>query len=136
MKRREFIAGLGAATGWSLSARAQQACQTLRYTFQPDCLQSPQHPGMCRPVLYQPDPTDSTRDSKNVDRLDLGPQIAVWLESADRSVFVDTLFVTNQVGARTQHLAEHDERRAHHRQRDTDTCLVGQEDQSLAIPSP
>ena len=68
------------------SARAQQACQTLRYTFQPDCLQSPQHPGMCRPVLYQPDPTDPTRDSKNVDRLDLGPQIAVWLESADRSV--------------------------------------------------
>src|SRR4051794_33233391 len=82
------------------SARAEQACQTLRYTFQPDCLQSPQHPGTCRPVLYQPDPTDATRDSKNVDRLDLGPQIAVWLESADRSVFVDTLFVTNQVGAR------------------------------------
>ena len=82
------------------SARAQQACQTLRYTFQPDCLQSPQHPGMCRPVLYQPDPNDPSGDSKNVDRLDLGPQIAVWLESADRSVFVDTLFVTNQVGAR------------------------------------
>jgi len=83
------------------SARAQQQiCQTLRYTFQPDCLQSPTHPGGCRPVLYQPDPTDPTKDSKNVDRLDLGPQIAVWVESADRSVFVDTLFVTNQVGAR------------------------------------
>ena len=82
------------------SAHAQQVCQTLRYTFQPDCLQSPQHPGMCRPVLYQPDPSAPSGDSKTVDRLDLGPQIAVWVESADHTVFVDTLFVTNQVGAR------------------------------------
>ena len=82
------------------SAHAQQACQTLRYTFQPDCLQSANHPGACPAVLYLPSATDPTKDSKNVDRLDLGPQIAVWIESADRSVFVDTLMVTNQVAAR------------------------------------
>ncbi|HEY0706415.1 MAG TPA: fibronectin type III domain-containing protein [Polyangia bacterium] len=29
------------------------------------------------------------------DRLDLGPQIAVWVETADRARFVDTLMVTN-----------------------------------------
>ena len=88
-----------ASRRWDPRARSR-ICQTLRYTFQPDCLQSANHPGTCRPVLYQPDPTDPTKDSKTVDRLDLGPQIAVWLESADRSVFVDTLMVTNQVGAR------------------------------------
>jgi hypothetical protein len=82
------------------SAHAQQACQTLRYTFQPDCLQSPNHPGACPAVIYLPSTTDPSKDSKSVDRLDLGPQIAVWIESADRSVFVDTLMVTNQVAAR------------------------------------
>jgi hypothetical protein len=83
-----------------LTAGAAHAQLCVRYTLQPDCLRSANHPDVCSPVLYQPDPNDPTRDSKNVDRLDLGPQIAVWLESADRSVFVDTLFVTNQVGAR------------------------------------
>jgi hypothetical protein len=79
------------------SARAQ-IC--LRYTFQPDCLRSANHPGVCSPVLYLPDSTDPTKDSKSIDRLDLGPQIAVWLESADGATFVDTLMVTNQVAAR------------------------------------
>jgi len=94
---------LGLLGTWFLaagSARAQQGCQTLRYTFQPDCLQSANHPGTCPAVLYLPSSTDPTKDTKNVDRLDLGPQIAVWIESADGTMFVDTLMVTNQVAAR------------------------------------
>ncbi len=94
---------LGLLVTWvfgASSARAQQACQTLRYTFQPDCLQSANHPGTCPAVLYLPSSTDQTKDSKEVDRLDLGPQIAVWIESADGTTFVDTLMVTNQVAAR------------------------------------
>jgi len=100
---RAATLALGLLATWFFgagSAHAQQACQTLRYTFQPDCLRSANHPGMCPAVLYLPSATDPTKDSKNVDRLDLGPQIAVWIESADRSVFVDTLMVTNQVAAR------------------------------------
>jgi hypothetical protein len=100
---RSAVLALGLLATWFFgagSARAQQSCQTLRYTFQPDCLQSANHPGTCAAVLYQPSSADPTKDSKNVDRLDLGPQIAVWIESADRSVFVDTLMVTNQVAAR------------------------------------
>ncbi len=94
---------LGVLATWffgATSARAQQVCQTLRYTFQPDCLQSANHPGTCPAVLYLPNAADPTKDSKNVDRLDLGPQIAVWIESADGTTFVDTLMVTNQVAAR------------------------------------
>ena len=91
---------LATGLGTSRPAHAQQICQTLRYTFQPDCLQSANHPGVCSAVLYQPDPIDPTKDGKAIDRLDLGPQIAVWLQSADGSTFVDTLMVTNQVAAR------------------------------------
>jgi hypothetical protein len=67
-------------------ARAAQAqtCMTLRYTFQPDCYHAPGDAACLR----------------SVDRLDLGPQIAVWVESADRTVFVDTLMVTNMTAAR------------------------------------
>ena len=57
---------------------------SLRYTFQPDCYHAPGDPACLR----------------SVDRLDLGPQIAVWVESADRTVFVDTLMVTNMTAAR------------------------------------
>ena len=65
------------------SARAQQ-CMTLSYTFQPDC--------------YRPDPSSAC--VQTVARLDLGPQIAVWVQSADGTQFVDTLMVTNLTAVR------------------------------------
>ena len=55
----------------------------VRYELQPDCYRDAD--GGC---------------VRSVDRLDLGPQIAVWLESADRTTFVDTLMVTNMTAAR------------------------------------
>jgi len=64
-------------------ARAQ-TCMALRYDFQPDCYRDAGGGGCIR----------------SVERLDLGPQIAVWLESADRTTFVDTLMVTNMTAAR------------------------------------
>ncbi len=51
----------------------------MRFAFQPDC--------------FAP-PCDKPK-RKLDDRLDLGPQIAVWIEAADRSRFVDTVLVTN-----------------------------------------
>jgi hypothetical protein len=59
-------------------------CAVLRYAFQPECFEPP-----CPPVKR-----------KLADRLDLGPQIAVWVETADRSRFVDTLMVTNLTARR------------------------------------
>jgi hypothetical protein len=64
-------------------ARAQ-VCMTLSYSFQPDC--------------YRPDAGSAC--VQTVDRLDLGPQIAVWVQSADGSQFVDTLMVTNLTAVR------------------------------------
>ena len=64
-------------------ARAQ-GCVHIRYTFQPDCYRAAGSGAWCR----------------RCERLDLGPQIAVWLESADRTQFVDTLMVTNMTAAR------------------------------------
>ena len=57
---------------------------TLRYTSSPTAIAPPAAPPA----------------SRRVDRLDLGPQIAVWIESADRAQFVDTLMVTNMTAAR------------------------------------
>src|SRR5215471_6140983 len=57
------------------------SCQALRYTFTPDCLRQPGDTGC----------------TFHRDHPDFGPQIAVWVESADRSRFVDTLQVTNAV---------------------------------------
>jgi hypothetical protein len=68
-----------------LSGQARaQTCMTLSYTFQPDC--------------YRPD--DSSACVQTIDRLDLGPQIAVWLQSQDGTQFVDTLMVTNLTAVR------------------------------------
>ena len=64
-------------------ARAQ-VCMTLSYSFQPDC--------------YRPDAGSAC--VQTIDRLDLGPQIAVWVQSADGSQFVDTLMVTNLTAVR------------------------------------
>jgi hypothetical protein len=56
----------------------------LRYDLQPDCYRG----------------AGSSSCAETVDRLDLGPQIAVWLESGDRTQFIDTLMVTNMTAAR------------------------------------
>jgi len=63
-----------------LAASAQaNRCATLEFAFEPDC--------------FEP-PCEKPR-RKLGDRLDLGPQIAVWIETQDRSRFIDTLLVTN-----------------------------------------
>jgi hypothetical protein len=64
------------------AARAQ-SCTTLRYSFQPDC--------------YRPDASAACVQS--VSHMDLGPQIAVWLQDAS-GAFVDTLMVTNATAVR------------------------------------
>ena len=61
-------------------ARAAAApCRALQYTFTSDCFRAPGDTGC----------------TWHEDKPDLGPQIAVWVESADRARFVDTLMVTN-----------------------------------------
>jgi hypothetical protein len=78
-----LIAGALCAGGAS-AARADDtppSCRLLQYSFEPDCFER-SNAGTCR---------------FDVNRLDLGPQIAVWVESADGSTFVDTLMVTNAV---------------------------------------
>jgi hypothetical protein len=66
---------------WAAPATAAPGMR-LRITFQPDCL---------RPSLDALCPTGKGKP------LDLGPQMAVWLESARGDRFVDTLMVTNLV---------------------------------------
>ncbi|HVZ87675.1 MAG TPA: CFI-box-CTERM domain-containing protein [Polyangia bacterium] len=56
-------------------------CTVLDYTFQPDCFRAATDSG----CTFDPSHPD------------MGPQIAVWLESADGTQFVDTLLVTNAV---------------------------------------
>ncbi len=63
-------------------ARAQ-SCMTLQYSFQPDC--------------FRPD--ESSACVQSVSRMDLGPQIAVWLQDST-GAFVDTLMVTNATSVR------------------------------------
>ena len=87
------------APGPRARSRPARRCAT---PSSPTACSRPSTRARARRSSTSPTPTDPTKDSKNVDRLDLGPQIAVWLESADRSVFVDTLMVTNQV-ARARH---------------------------------
>jgi hypothetical protein len=73
-------ATLGVMTlGWAQSAAAQSVI--LRVTLQPDC--------------FRPSLTAACDPRKNGDKLDLGPQIAIWIEGADGSRFVDTVLVTN-----------------------------------------
>jgi hypothetical protein len=63
------------------AARASHACALITYTFQPDCFRAAGAAGC-------------TFDAGHPD---FGPQIAVWVESADGARFVDTLMVTNAV---------------------------------------
>ncbi len=67
--------GLATATGPAAT------CRLLRYGFEPDCL-ARDTGGACHFDVNQPD---------------FGPQIAVWVESADGATFVDTLMVTNAI---------------------------------------
>jgi hypothetical protein len=69
----------GAATTETGAAPAPTRCMTLRYVFQAECFDPP-----CAPIKR-----------KLGNRLDLGPQVAVWVEAVDRSRFHDTLMVTN-----------------------------------------
>ncbi|HEY0708924.1 MAG TPA: hypothetical protein VGG33_19095, partial [Polyangia bacterium] len=66
-------------------AQSQPTPVRLRITFQPDCM---------RPSLQA---ACDKRKGGTLDapRLDLGPQIAIWVESADGTKFVDTVMVTN-----------------------------------------
>jgi len=64
------------------AARAQ-SCMTLQYTFQPDC--------------YRPD--ESSACVASASHMDLGPQIAVWLQDSS-GAFIDTLMVTNATAVR------------------------------------
>ncbi len=72
------LGSAGAAPG------TEMRCAVLRYAFQPECFEPP-----C-PAIKR----------KLGDRLDLGPQVAVWVETADRSRFIDTLMVTNLTARR------------------------------------
>ncbi len=74
------VAGLALAAGF-VPRPAHADCTVLEYTFQPDCFRAPSDAG-CAFDAHHPD---------------MGPQIAVWLESADGTTFVDTLMVTDAV---------------------------------------
>src|SRR5690349_19596450 len=67
--------------------QAQPQPVRLRITLQPDCY---------RPSLAAACDKRKTTISEKplLARLDLGPQIAIWLERAD-GTFVDTILVTN-----------------------------------------
>ncbi len=75
------IASLSLLGALPASAADGAPCTVLNYTFQPDCFRAA---GDATCVF---DPSHP----------DFGPQIAVWLESADGTQFVDTLMVTNAV---------------------------------------
>ena len=62
------------------TAGAQPQPARVRVTFQPDC--------------FRPSLSAACDRRKTGTRLDLGPQIAIWIEGADGR-FVDTLMVTN-----------------------------------------
>jgi hypothetical protein len=72
-----------ALVGAARSARAAGGCADLVYSFQPDCYQ-PNGDGKCGQTLAH---------------LDLGPQIAVWIETADHTL-VDTMMVTSLTATR------------------------------------
>lgn len=79
------MAALSLAATLSIGARrlaAADACRLLQFTLEPDCLVR--------------DPT-SARCRFEVSRPDFGPQVAVWIETADGATFVDTVMVTNAV---------------------------------------
>jgi hypothetical protein len=81
VRRAAAIAGASLLAAGSASGAAAATCTVLDYTFQPDCFRA----------------TGDTTCVFDKTHPDFGPQIAVWLESADGTLFVDTLMVTNAV---------------------------------------
>jgi hypothetical protein len=69
----------------------------LVYTFQPDCFRPAGSTCNCPSPSVKP---DANSCAEVVAHLDLGPQIAVWLETADRTQFIDTLMVTSATAQR------------------------------------
>ncbi len=85
--------GLALVPGAPSRARAQGQTPVppartlrLRYTFQPECFRA-----------RADSPCETPKANQ---RLDLGPQIAVWLEKADGNTFVADLMVTNLTAVR------------------------------------
>ncbi len=80
---RRVVRVLAASAVWVAlnGARGAAACTVINYTFQPDCFRDATATG----CVFDPA------------KPDLGPQIAVWLTSADGTQYVDTLLVTNAV---------------------------------------
>jgi hypothetical protein len=77
-----FVHAISLMLAAALTPRPARAdCTVLEYTFQPDCFRAASD-------------TDCVFDARHPD---LGPQIAIWLESADGTTFVDTLMVTDAV---------------------------------------
>jgi hypothetical protein len=68
-----------AQIGWAAPVAAQSVI--LRVTLQPDC--------------FRPSLSAACDPRKTGNKLDLGPQIAIWIESPDGQQFVDTILVTN-----------------------------------------
>ena len=82
--RLALVSVLAAFASLALASPARaQSCMTLQFEFQPDC--------------YRPD--ESSACVQTVSHMDLGPQIAVWLQSSS-GAFVDTLMVTNATAVR------------------------------------
>jgi hypothetical protein len=85
MRPASCLLRLAAAATFSLllaaaPVSAQPAAVRLRVTLQPDC--------------HRPSLSAACDTRKSGTRLDLGPQIAIWIEGADGR-FVDTVLVTN-----------------------------------------
>ncbi|HEX4406046.1 MAG TPA: CFI-box-CTERM domain-containing protein [Polyangia bacterium] len=79
---KQLVAVALASALWGGAARATDGattCRALQFSFTSDCLRAP----------------GDAACAWHADKPDLGPQIAVWVESADRARFVDTLMVTN-----------------------------------------
>jgi Fibronectin type III domain len=77
------VVSLSALLALTPAAARAQSCMTLQYSFQPDC--------------YRPD--ESSACVQSVSQMELGPQIAVWLQDAT-GAYVDTLMVTNATARR------------------------------------
>ena len=77
-----FVAALSLAAAMAAPhPAAADSCRLLQYMFEPDCLNRDAS-GLCSFAVARPD---------------FGPQMAVWIESADGTTFVDSAMVTNAV---------------------------------------
>jgi hypothetical protein len=73
------------ASGAWVGRAVAQECREAVVSFTPDC--------------FRTDPAGACDPRRGKDRLDLGPQIAVWVTTA-QGRFVDTAFITQAVGTR------------------------------------